>query len=40
MNRTQNIQELVNAINEFVSERKEEGNDAVRLVDFLSEVSL
>jgi DNA helicase-2/ATP-dependent DNA helicase PcrA len=40
MSRTQNIQELVNAINEFVSERKEEGNDAVRLVDFLSEVSL
>lgn len=40
MSRAQNIQELLNAINEFVSERQEQGEDGVRLVDFLSEVSL
>lgn len=40
MSRAQNIQELLNAINEFVSERQERGEEGVRLVDFLSEVSL
>lgn len=40
MSRAQNIQELVNAINEFVSERQEQGEESIRLVDFLSEVSL
>ncbi len=40
MSRAQNIQELLNAINEFVSERQEQGEEDVRLVDFLSEVSL
>ncbi len=40
MSRAQNIQELLNAINEFVSERQEQGEEGIRLVDFLSEVSL
>lgn len=40
MSRAQNIQELLNAINEFVSERQEQGEEDIRLVDFLSEVSL
>lgn len=40
MSRAQNIQELINAINEFVSERQEQGEESIRLVDFLSEVSL
>lgn len=40
MSRSQNIQELLNAINEFVVTRLEQGEEAVKLVDFLSEVSL
>lgn len=40
MSRAQNIQEFLNAVSEFVSVRKEEGNEDVRLIDFLSEVSL
>lgn len=40
MSRTQNIQELLNAINEFVSTRREQGEESNQLVDFLSEVSL
>ncbi len=40
MSRTQNIQELLNAMSEFVSTRQEQGEENNRLVDFLSEVSL
>lgn len=40
MSRTQNIQELLNAINEFVNSRLESGEENIKLVDFLSEVSL
>lgn len=40
MSRAQNIQELLNAINEFVSVRQEQGEEGIRLVDFLSEISL
>ncbi|MEA4905826.1 MAG: UvrD-helicase domain-containing protein [Petrimonas sp.] len=40
MSRAQNIQELLNAINVFVSERQEQGDENIRLADFLSEVSL
>lgn len=40
MSRAENIQELLNAISEFVSTRQEEGNEEVSLVHFLSEVSL
>jgi DNA helicase-2/ATP-dependent DNA helicase PcrA len=40
VSREQNIQELLNAMSEFVSTRLEEGNEEVSLVDFLSEVSL
>lgn len=40
MSRTQNIQELQNAIFAFVDGRTQEGSEAVSLVDFLSEVSL
>lgn len=40
MSRAQNIQELLNGINEFVSSRVEQGIEEVSLIDFLSEVSL
>ncbi len=40
MSRTQNIQELLNAMSEFVSTRQEQGEEQNRLADFLSEVSL
>lgn len=40
MSRAQNIQELLNAMNEFVASRQEQGDEEVSLVDFLSEVSL
>ncbi len=40
MSRAQNIQELLNAINEFVSGMLEQGEEDVALIDFLSEVSL
>lgn len=40
MSRTQNIQELLNAMNEFVATRQEQGEENNQLVDFLSEVSL
>ena len=40
MSRSQNIQELLNAISEFVSSRQEQGDENIKLVDFLSEVSL
>ena len=34
MSRSQNIQELLNAINEFVSTRQEQGEEEIGLVDF------
>lgn len=40
MSRAQNIQELLNAMSEFVTTREEQGEEGVKLVDFLSEVSL
>ncbi len=40
MSRSQNIQELMNAMEEFVSTRQELGDEDVKLTDFLSEVSL
>lgn len=40
MSRAQNIQELLNAVGEFVSVRSEAGEEDVRLLDFLSEISL
>lgn len=40
MSISQNIQELLNAISEFVSTRLEQGEEEISLVDFLSEVSL
>ena len=40
MSRSQNIQELLNAIDEFVSTRQEQGEEEISLVNFLSEVSL
>ena len=40
MSRAQNIEELLNAMNEFVATRRETGEEAVGLIDFLSEVSL
>jgi len=40
IDRAQNVQELLNAIREFVAQRKEEGIDFTPITDFLSEVSL
>ena len=40
IDRAQNVQELMNAIHEFVDRRKEEGIDFTPITDFLSEVSL
>ncbi len=40
MSRTQNIQELLNAMNEFVDMRIEQGEEDTQLVDFLSEAAL
>lgn len=40
MSRAQNIQELLNAMNEFVATRQEQGEENISLMDFLSEVSL
>ena len=40
MSRAQNIQELANAMQEFVSIRQEEGLEDIGLVDFLAESSL
>ena len=40
IDRAQNVQELLNAIREFVAQRAEEGIDYTPITDFLSEVSL
>ena len=40
VDRAQNVQELLNAIREFVAQRREEGIDFTPITDFLSEVSL
>lgn len=40
IDRAQNVQELLNAIREFVAQQKEEGIDYTPITDFLSEVSL
>lgn len=40
MSRQENLQELLGGIHEFCATRKEEGEDRISLVDFLSEVSL
>ena len=40
LSRKDNIEELVNSIKEFTDSRKEEGEEAIYLTDFLSEVSL
>ena len=40
IDRAQNVQELLNAIREFVAQREEEGIDYTPITDFLSEVSL
>lgn len=40
LSRKENIEELVNGMHDFCSERMEEGNTNISLTDFLSEVSL
>ena len=40
IDRSQNVQELMNAIHEFVDQRVQEGIDYTPITDFLSEVSL
>ena len=40
IDRAQNVQELLNAIHEFVDQRAQEGIDFTPITDFLSEVSL
>jgi DNA helicase-2/ATP-dependent DNA helicase PcrA len=40
VSRQENVQELLNAINEFVSIKRDEGSENVSLADFLTEISL
>ncbi len=40
ISKQQNVQELLNGANDFVTSRLEEGNPALSLTDFLSEISL
>nr|WP_290427126.1 UvrD-helicase domain-containing protein [Coprobacter tertius] len=40
ISRQENIQELMNGIQEYCSNRREEGNEHISLVDFLAEISL
>lgn len=40
VSRQENLQELLGGIHEFCETRREEGNEAIGLMDFLSEVSL
>lgn len=40
LSRKENIEELINGMHDFYSQRREEGNTNVSLMDFLSEVSL
>lgn len=40
ISRQENVQELLNAIHEFVSIRQEEGSENISLADFLTEISL
>jgi len=40
ISKQQNIQELVNGTHQFVEDRREQGDENVKLVDFLGEVSL
>ena len=40
LSRIQNIEELVNSLHEFVTNRQEEGIEGVKLSDFLAEISL
>ncbi len=40
LSRQENVEELVNSLQDFCSSRQEEGDTAVALTDFLSEVSL
>lgn len=40
ISRQENIQELINGVQEFVTQREEEGSDATTLADFLAEISL
>jgi len=40
MSRQENLQELLGGIHEFCETRREEGEENIRLIDFLSEVSL
>ena len=40
LSRRENIEEFLNAVHEFCDQRVNEGNTEVKLVDFLSEVSL
>lgn len=40
LSRVQNVEELVNSLYEFVSVRREEGNEEIKISNFLSEVSL
>lgn len=40
LSRKENIEELVNGMNDFCAQRKEEGDNNISLTDYLSEVSL
>lgn len=40
LSRKENIEELINGMHDFCSQRMEEGNTSISLIDFLSEVAL
>lgn len=40
LSRRENMEELINGMHDFCAERQEEGNEAIFLTDYLSEVSL
>lgn len=40
LSRIQNVEELVNSLHEFVSTRREEGIEEIKMIDFLAEISL
>ena len=40
LSRIQNVEELINSLHDFASTRREEGNENIRMGDFLSEISL
>jgi len=40
ISRQENLNELLSSVNDFVTERREEGNDSIGLNDYLADISL